>query len=359
MRPLLPWPPRLLLLLLVSLPPLGSAGDNRPWGVLTSGIATNLRGISADVARPLSGSGDHLVAIWVCGSDGVILRSVDAGKTWKRLRVEGGEKLDFRGIRSFGEMTAYVMSVGDSGKSRIYKTTDGGRNWQLQYSDQRREFFLDALVCRSEKDCLALSDPLDGRFLLLRTEDGERWEPLPHDAMPAALPSEGAFAASNSSLALCSRDEIFFGTGGPAARVFHSDDAGQSWNAVEVPILSGNASSGIFSLQCDSHTVVAAGGDYLTPAGALRVVASSVDRGKTWKLAEHQPAGFRSSVVVLGKTWVAVGTSGEDISQDGGMHWEHSGSLNLNAALVVGGRTILAAGPAGTVARFKAMPEGE
>jgi photosystem II stability/assembly factor-like uncharacterized protein len=333
--------------------PIGANADKNQWVVLTSGIDTNLRGISADFTRPLSESGDHSVVIWVCGSNGVILRSIDDGKTWSHLHVEGGDKLDFRGIRSFGASIAYVMSVGESGKSRIYKTTDDGQTWRFQYADQRREFFLDALVCESEARCFALSDPVDGKFLLLRTEDGERWQELPRDEMPAALPSEGAFAASNSSLAFCGRDEMFFGTGGPAARVFHSVDAGLSWNVVQTPVLSGNASSGIFSLRCAGETLVAVGGDYRTPTGVLRVAATSADGGKTWKVEEHQPEGFRSAVeAVDGKTWIAVGTSGEDISTDGGMHWKRSASLDLNAVLVLNDRTILAVGPNGTVTRF-------
>jgi hypothetical protein len=88
------------------------------------------------------------------------------------------------------------------------------------------------------------------------------------------------------------------------------------------------------------------------PGGVLRVAATSVDGGKTWEGAEQQPGGFRSGVeVVDGKTWIAVGTSGEDISTDRGMHWRHSGSLNLNAVVALNDGTVFAVGPKGTVAR--------
>jgi photosystem II stability/assembly factor-like uncharacterized protein len=105
------------------------------------------------------------------------------------------------------------MSVGENGSSRIYKTTDAGDSWRLQYSDKRAGFFLDGLVCREEKDCFAISDPIDGKFLLLHTEDGEHWKELPREQMPAALPKEGVFAASNSSLTLCGKEgeELFLG----------------------------------------------------------------------------------------------------------------------------------------------------
>ncbi len=341
-------PVRTLLLTLL----LSTAAENGQWSVQTSGLDTNLRAISADYAHPLNETGDHSPVVWVSGSNGVILRSIDDGKTWKRLHVDGGDALDFRGLRAFGATTAYVMSIGEAGKSRIYKTTDGGETWKLQYADQRKEFFLDALVCLSETRCFAISDPVEGKFLLLQTEDGEHWKELPRDGMPAALAGEGVFAASGTSLAICGGNEIFFGTGEAAARVFRSRDLGRTWSVTATPVVSGNASSGIFSLACSGDTLVIVGGDYLNTAHPFRVAAYSLDRSATWKLSPNGPEGFRSAVAFIDdKTLVAVGPDGEDVSLDGGVHWKRSGSLNLNAVFVLDGRNIGAAGPKGTVVR--------
>jgi photosystem II stability/assembly factor-like uncharacterized protein len=345
----------LLLLLALQLPlVLGKADETKLWPVLTHGIDTNLRAISADHDAPSATA--HTV-IWAAGSNGVVLRSPDSGKTWNRLHVEGGEKLDFRGLQSFGANIAYLMSVGENGTSRIYKTIDAGQSWKLQYSDKRPEFFLDSLVCTNEKNCFVVTDPIDGKFLLLHTDDGEHWKELPQDAMPAALPKEGVFAASNSALTLCG-DELFFGTGGPAARVFHSRDGGKTWTVTETPIIGGNASSGIFSLRCSGDTLVAVGGDYQKVASDVRVAAYSLDRGVTWKLPERGPLGFRSAVdIVDDHAWVAVGPNGEDISTDAGRHWRHSASLNLNALFVVDDRMIPAVGPGGVVAKYEIQYE--
>ncbi len=131
------------------------------------------------------------VIVWACGSNGVVLRSVDEGKTWKRLHVQGGDALDFRGIVAFDATTAYVMSIGGGAQSRIYKTEDGGASWKLEFSGKRSAFFLDDLVCISKTRCYALSDPVDGKFLLVSTKDGEHWQELPDQQMPAALAGEG------------------------------------------------------------------------------------------------------------------------------------------------------------------------
>jgi photosystem II stability/assembly factor-like uncharacterized protein len=338
---------------------LGAPDETKLWPVLTRGIDSNLRAVSADYSHPSDAKVALELVIWAAGSNGVVLRSPDDGKTWKRLHVEGGEKLDFRGLASFGDRIAYLMSVGENGDSRIYKTTDAGESWRLQYSDKRPGFFLDGLVCREEKDCFAISDPIDGKFLLLHTEDGEHWKELPREQMPAPLPNEGVFAASNSSLTLCGEEgeELFFGTGGPAARVFHSRDRGKTWTVVETPIASGNASSGIFSLRCKGEAVVAVGGDYRNVSSDVRVAAYSVDHGATWKLAESGPLGFRSGVdVAYGPVWVAVGPTGEDISTDGGRHWKHSASLNLNAVTVLHDQTTIpGVGAGGVVAEYRQL----
>ena len=235
----------------------------------------------------------------------------------------------------------------------LFRSTDGGETWKLQFTGNRKEFFLDALKCVSEKECLALSDPVDGKFLLLKTTDGEHWNPVPGDKMPAALPTEGAFAASNSSL-IFSGQEILFGTGGPAARVFNSLDSGRTWTVTETPIAHGNASSGIFSIARGTvKTIVVVGGDYQDPKRTSGTAAYSKDDGKTWRLGEVQPGGYRSAVArIKGSRLAAVGPNGEDSSHDLAMHWKHMDSLNLNAVAFLDLWMGWAVGPKGTIARF-------
>lgn len=345
--------------IVVAVPASGFLAADQWWSVQTSGLDTNLRGVSVKASE--SGQKGREYTVWASGSNGVILRSINEGKTWTQLTVKGGADLDFRDIEAFDANTAFVMSSGDGDKSRIYKTTDGGKSWQFQYSDKRPGFFLDALACDSQTHCVALSDPVDGKFVVLSTDDGEHWKELPRDKMPAALPQEGAFAASGTSIAIC-RDNIYFGTGGGSiARVFHSANGGRSWTAANTPIAAGNASSGIFSVACGGFLVVAVGGDYKEPANAKRVAAYSRDAGETWLLAEQQPGGYRSVVAEFsGGDFAAVGSNGTDVSQQerGGesrdwiMRWQHTDYLNLNAASFDGTQG-WAVGPKGAIARFK------
>src|SRR5215472_9131182 len=64
---------------------------------------------------------------WASGTAGTYVRTTDRGKTWSVGIVPGAEKLDFRAVKAFGAATAYLLSAGPGGASRVYKTADGGK----------------------------------------------------------------------------------------------------------------------------------------------------------------------------------------------------------------------------------------
>ena len=154
------------------------------------------------------------------------------------------------------------------------KRRTAARNWKLQYSGTRKEFFLDALVCAGSV-CYALSDPVDAKFVILHTVDGENWKELPSDHMPAALQGEGAFAASGTCLAVRNGREITFVTGGPAARVFHSSDGGGSWTVKKYADCQRQCVVGNFSIALQGRLAVIVGGDYKDASKSDRVAAYS------------------------------------------------------------------------------------
>ncbi len=328
------------------------------WQLVTSGVDTSLRGI--DVVAPMRGAAQADLVIWACGSNGVILKSTDSGKSWQQLGIPEGDKLDFRGVRAFGTASAYVMSAGEGEKSRIYKTTDGGATWKMQFTDTRPTFFLDAIVCDGELKCAALSDPVDGKFLIVRTTDGETWQIAPGDGMPAAEKDEGSFAASNSSMILERGAKgaagLTFVTGGPTgSRVFHSPDFGKTWKPTDAP-LGGSATTGIFSIVRGLGGYAIVGGDYKNIDATERTAAFSSDQGGTYQLSKSQASGWRSSVIALdGKSLVAVGMNGTDISDDGGRNWKRAEATGFNAldAISIGKRReVWAVGTGGRVARL-------
>jgi photosystem II stability/assembly factor-like uncharacterized protein len=331
------------------------------WSVMTAGIDTNLRGLSV-VAPPRGAAGAQV--IWASGANGVVLKSTDGGKNWERIAVPGSDELDFRGVRAFSSAAAYVMSSGSGEKSKIFKTTDGGATWKMQFTDTRPAFFLDAIACDGEMRCVALSDPVDGKFVIVRTADGETWQIESSAGMPDAQKDEGAFAASNSSLTIfrsAKRGDarsLAFATGGPnGARVFQSPDFGETWTATDTPLAGGSAAAGIFSLLrlASSGEFVIVGGDYKNPTNAERTAAISTDGGKKFTLVVAPPAGYRSSVASAGNAvLLAAGPEGADESEDAGANWkpvELTGMNVLASVPVRGGVEIWAAGAKGTIER--------
>jgi photosystem II stability/assembly factor-like uncharacterized protein len=299
-----------------------------------------LRGISAVSSK----------VAWASGAKGTVLRTVDGGENWETLVIAGSDSLDFRDIQAFDQNTAFVLSIGPGDQSRIYKTSDGGKIWQRQFTNSDPKAFYDCFAFWDSTHGIAVSDSVDGKFPLIATSDGMTWNPVAVKDMPAALPSEGAFAASGTCIATFGTHDVWFGTGGPAARVFHSADRGKNWTVAETPIMHGAATQGVFSLAFwTAKDGVAVGGDYKEPKKGDSVAAVTHDGGKTWKLVSKQPAGYRSAVAVgPSHTLAAVGTSGADVSHDGCNTWNPLFNDNLNAIALVG-NSGWAVGPGGKI----------
>lgn len=291
--------------------------------------------------------------VWASGTQGTVLRTIDGGKTWSVIKVPDAENLDFRDIEAFGADKAYILSIGEGEASRIYKTTDGGATWKMQFKNTNPKAFFDALAFWDENHGMAMSDPVDGKYLLIRTTDGANWTPADNARMPAAKNGEAAFAASGTCLLTQGDNNIFLVSGGQAARVFRSADRGLTWSVAETPIVKGTAGSGIFSIAMrDKKRGVIVGGNYEKPNDLTNNLALTRDGGKTWTSAEAL-GGYRSGVAYLDKkTILAVGASGSDISTDGGKTWKNLDRENYNAVQAKGKKAVWAVGAGGLVSRF-------
>ena len=313
------------------------------WVAQPSGTTASLRGVSAVSTK----------VAWASGSGGTYLRTIDGGATWQAATVPDATELDFRGIWARDARTAWLISSGPGAKSRVYKTADGGAHWMLLLSNPDAAGFFDDIAFWDARHGILLGDPVDGRFTIFTTADGGRsWQ---RQATPAALPNEGAFAASNSCLAVTGRREVWFATGGPSgARVFHSTDRGRSWEAAAAPLRHDSAAAGIFSLAfADRLHGVAVGGDYSKPYEAGGNIAITGDGGQAWSVPAGAPRGYRSAVAFLAKRkfWLAVGTSGSDISRDG-RSWTKFDDGSFNALGVAPDGAAWAVGSHGRIGLF-------
>ena len=249
------------------------------------------------------------------------------------------------------------MSVGSGESSRMYKTADGGAQWTLVLQNKDPQGFFDAIAFWDLQRGIVMGDPVNGHiFVATTTDGGKTWQPVDTASIPPARTGEGAFAASGSCLIARPGGLAWVATGGPGGgRAYRSSDGGRTWKAVETPIRHDNDSSGIFSLAFrDATHGVAVGGNYSKPAEDTDNIALTADGGLTWKPTPARPKGYRSAVAYIPGTnvLIATGTTGTDISEDGGATWSHVSDTAFNAMSFADANSGWAVGPKGAVARY-------
>src|SRR5690348_9666666 len=149
------------------------------WRLLDTGTQTHFRGLSVVSER----------VAWLGGYDGVVLRTVNGGRSWIDASPAGASALQFRDIEAFSATRAVAMAAGTGTASRLYVTADGGRSWRLSYKNTNPQAFFDCMAFFNHRQGLVLSDPVNGKFRILSTRDGGRdWRVLPSAGMPHALP---------------------------------------------------------------------------------------------------------------------------------------------------------------------------
>jgi photosystem II stability/assembly factor-like uncharacterized protein len=291
--------------------------------------------------------------IWASGTGGTVLRSVDGGKNWNVGKVPDAEKLDFRDVEAFDENTAYLLSIGMGESSRIYKTTDGGKTWKLQFKNTNEKAFFDAFAFWDKTHGIAMSDPVDGKYVLIETTDGETWKPIENLQMPNVVEGEAAFAASGTCLITQGKNNAFLVSGGNDARVFRSENRGKTWSVADTPITRGTAGSGIFSIAMfDDLNGLIVGGNYEKPDDITNNLAFTKDGGKSWTLGKGLN-GYRSGVAFVRNLFIfAVGANGSDVSIDGGATWHNLDKENYNSIQAKNTKSVWAVGANGLVSRF-------
>ena len=220
---------------------------------------------------------------------------------------------------------AYVLSIGSGESSRIYKTTDAGRTWALQFTNTDPKAFFDAMAFwdaeprhrlqrfgrRAARDSAhgrrrRVVDARPGRGTAARARERRRVRRQRHERRRAA-------------------DAITSGSARRrVARVLRSSDGGLTWAAAATPLAAG-PSAGIFSIAFrDAEHGIVVGGDYRKEGEAIDNAAITSDGGRTWTMVKGL-SGFRSVVAYLPgastPTLIAVGPQGADQSTDDGRTW--------------------------------------
>lgn len=293
--------------------------------------------------------------VWISGNNGTIAKTIDGGKTWKWLIVNGYEGLDFRSIFAFSEKKALIVNAGSP--AVILLTEDGGESWQKVHSYDIKEIFYDGISFWDDMKGIVFGDPIGGKLQVLITEDGgKNWSDWSDQANVQMKVGEACFAASGTSIRTDGSGLVWIGTGGSQARLLFSYNYGQSWNSYKVPIEQGEPSQGIFSLAINAQKqLIAVGGDYKNFKNNNNVIQLS-GNGTSWTVPKTRLSGYKSCVEYLTDNIViATGTSGTDISLDGGQTWKTLAEKGFNVVRASEtGKLVLLVGEKGEI--YKIAP---
>jgi len=330
-----------------------------PWVEQKVGTDADLRGLCVVDSN----------VVWGSGTDGTVVYSADAGKTWSVRKVANEPGYDLRDIEALDEATAIVINSGDP--AHILRTTNGGLRWKQVLEYPKKGVFFKSVSFWDDQRGIVMGDPIDGSVLLLRTQDGGvSWKQLREEHRPNMEFGETGFAASGTNMQTRGQSSVYIGLGGGksgqtknSSRMLVSSDYCKTWTVGSLPLKRGKT-SGIFSVHFINDTDgVAVGGDYQKQDSTEDNYAFTSNGGKTWATPSPRvpPTGFRTCVAqyVSGKEigLVAVGPNGTDLSTDSGHKWRRISDKGFTVVrFSPDGKYGWAAGANGRIAKWK-MPK--
>lgn len=316
---------------------------------LTENTPTSLRGLSVvndDIA-------------WVSGSNGFVGKTINGGSSWTWLKLEGYEKIDFRDIEAFNAKEAIVVSAGSP--AFILSTKNGGKSWSENYKNTDSAIFLDGMGFWNRARGIVFGDPIARKMQLLATDNGGKsWRDISGNLTKKLAEGEAGFAASGTSIKTLGNGIAFVATGGTVSNIYRTDDYGKTWNVFPCPIIQGESTTGPFSIDFyNEQTGIAVGGNYVKDKDSTKAAVLTYDGGKTWSMPSSSVNGFRSAVTYITKELlIATGTSGTDLSLDGGANWKNISTKSFNAVQKAkDGKLILLAGEKGRVYQLILEPK--
>ena len=277
---------------------------------------------------------------------GGLYKSIDGGESWRRMGLEGSERINRIALDPTDPDIAYVAAMGplwSGGEDRgVYKTTDGGESWQkVLYVDETtgatdikmdptnpRKLF--AAMWQFRRWPYKFESGGPGSGLYVSHDGGESWSQYtPEDGIP-----EGPLGRAVFAIAPSDPDRVYALVEAEKSALLRSDDGGKSWQAVNtdhdiadrpfyyaelavdpdnpnrvyniatrvrVSIDGGKSFEQIKAIDCcapsntihiDTHTM------WIHPGDGRHVIvgndgglAISRDRAKTWRFVENLPLG--------------------------------------------------------------------
>ena len=231
-------------------------------------------------------------------------------------------------FRAIEEVDGDLFAISIGNPARLYKLSRKAKRLDLVYEEVHEKVFYNAISFWNNNEGIAIGDPTEDCMSVIITRNGgDTWKKLPCDNLPKIKNGEAAFAASDSNISIVG-NHTWVATGGKASRIFYSPDKGKTWQAFDTPIIQGEKTTGMYSIDFyDEENGFAIGGDYTKPNDSVSNKIRTTDGGRTWQAVSNGNLGYRSCVQYIpnsdAKELVAVGFNGIDYSYDSGTSWKH------------------------------------
>ncbi|HLX91887.1 MAG TPA: hypothetical protein VKR32_09400 [Puia sp.] len=289
--------------------------------------------------------------IWVSGSSGTVGISTNGGNSFRWIKVPGFENRDFRDIEGFDSNVAIIMGV--AYPAIILKTIDGGLQWKTVFIDSTKGMFLDAMDFSGSLGAV-IGDPVGGRiFISTSKNSGDSWAASPISRNVAISDGEAFFASSGTNIRIWRDSVLLFASGGKKSSFFLS-----SKMAYRLPMQQGRESTGANSLaifpQRNATKGIVVGGDFANDTSNFGNCVLLTLSPFSMSKPETPPHGYRSAVdYISADTLICCGTSGVDVSIDGGKNWRLISKESFHVCQKSrNGKMVVLAGSKGRVAKL-------
>lgn len=227
------------------------------WSLLTSGVTT----IINSVYFRNTNTG------WAVTSNGICLRTTNGGNNWASSVVTSNE---LRSIYFTDDNTGYAAG-GQSGVSALFKTTNGGINWNA-LSTSAAGFLYSVYFVNNNTGWAAGQN----QIILKTTDSGQNW----------VQQNTGTGTLWFWSVRFLNENT---GWASGSDKIFKTTDGGGSWNPIQV--FNPNASINFTSLSTSTS--------YLYSAGTSGMVVKSSNAGENWNALQSGPTINFSSIQFL------------------------------------------------------------
>ena len=240
------------------------------------------------------------------------------------------------------------MGIGEP--AYILRTSDAGETWKVVYENKTKGMFLDAIEFWNEMSGIVVGDPINNKIFIARSFDGGMsWKDIPSAQFPVADSGEAMFASSGTNVRKLNQQEAVYVTGGLRSRLYIRN------KKIDLPIVQGKETTGANSLAVKNNkTMIIVGGDFNAKDSVEKNCFITTDGGKTFVSPSIPPHGYRSCVEYLsGKDWISCGFNGVDISRYDGRQWKWISKKSFHVCRKAkNGKAVFLAGAEGKIGKL-------